>query len=110
MDFQAIKQNLDPRRGDGCVTTSLCFDIIIYPRCSSAGSTSQRTDSTTQQKYLNLIRSMARAMDTGTGIVAAALSDAGVCSREEPSQAIAAALHPLLLRYHCCDEAIMPPL
>lgn len=53
---------------------------------------------------------MARAMDTGTGIVAAALSDAGVCSREEPSQAIAAALHPLLLRYHCCDEAIMPPL
>lgn len=110
MGFQAIKQNLDPRRGDGCVTTSLCFDIIIYPRCSSTGSTSSQVDSTTQQKYLNLIRSKARAMDTDTGIAAAAASDAEAPSREDPSQSIAASLCPLLLHYHWCDEAIIPPL
>lgn len=49
-------------------------------------------------------------MDTVAGIAVAAASDTQAQSREDPSRSIAASLYPLLLHYHWCDEAIMPPL
>lgn len=79
MGSRAIKQDLDPRRGGGCVTTSLCFDIIIHP-C------------TTQQKRLNLIHSGTGATDTSAGTAVTAASKATARGREDPRPSIAVAL------------------